>query len=328
MQSTDWQKVAQLHAANPNLKILMYSMAMSSESLDPAGLTTCTGYASDNASQPSWFLKDQNGNRIVSSGNSMMDMGDSGYEQACVAHAMALAKQYGFDGIMFDGLNSQWTWCVPSGTTVEKYPSTQSWEAAMQSFLNYAGATVHADHMLAMANLGGTSTSLWEQWTTPLDGAAEQGWTAAGYGPTQQLPWWKAKLDSVAWSEAHHKYAVLNSWSRTLAGNTYGLASMLLVAGGWSSYATNNNDMGAYEPWYPAYTTAQSLGAPLGAYTQLSNGVYERQFENGLVLVNASTNSVPSFGLDGSYSASVGSPVTSVSMGPTAGLIMLRTPTS
>ena len=63
----------------------------------------------------------------------------------------------------------------------------------------------------------------------------EESWTNGGEGPGQQVPDWSTKLDNVAWSEANGKFAILNSYNTTEAGNTYGLASMLLVAGGWSS---------------------------------------------------------------------------------------------
>ena len=251
-------------------------------------------------------------------------MGNTAYQQACIGHTLALAKKYGFDGIMFGGLDASWSWLVPAGTTVASYPTDVSWDAAMQSFLNYAGSAVHADSMLVMANLGGTSGSLWAQWSAPLDGSAEQSWTDGGLGPAQQVPWWTTKLANVAWSEAHHKYALLNSWNQSLAGNTYGLASMLLVADGWSSYATNND--GAGETWYPTYSDAQNLGAPTGSSTLLSNGVYERRFEHGLVLVNPTTSSVPSFALGGSYTAYGMSSATSVAMAPTSALILINGP--
>ena len=82
--------------------------------------------------------------------------------------------------------------------------------------------------------------------------------------------------------------AILHSYNTTQAGNAFGLASMLLVANGMSSYSTSNANYTSSENWFPEYTTAQQLGTPTAAYTQLANGVYERQFQNGIVLVNPS----------------------------------------
>ena len=80
-----------------------------------------------------------------------------------------------------------------------------------------------------------------------------------------------------------------------------------------------------YEVWYPEYSTGQQLGTPSAAYTRLSNGVYKRQFANGIVLVNPTANSIGTFSLGGGvYSGSGLTNVKSVSMGPTSGLLLIR----
>ncbi len=61
-----------------------------------------------------------------------------------------------------------------------------------------------------------------------------------------------------------------------------------------------------------------------GAYTKLSNGAYERQFQNGLVLVNPTANTIGSVSLGGgTYTGSGLTSVSSVSLAPTTGLILL-----
>jgi hypothetical protein len=94
---------------------------------------------------------------------------------------------------------------------------------------------------------------------------------------------------------------------------------------GHASYSTSNaNDVG-YEMWYPEYFTAQRLGAPRGRFSQRSNGVYQRRFANGIVLVNPTAHSVGAFSLGGGrYSGSGLTNVAAVSMGPTSGLILTR----
>ena len=102
MQSTNSAKAAQLKAANPNLKILMYMDPLTSDSADPTAGVECTSYSTDLANNPSWFLKDQSGKPILQKGTTtryVMDVGNPAYQQACLAHATALAKQNGFDGI-------------------------------------------------------------------------------------------------------------------------------------------------------------------------------------------------------------------------------------
>src|SRR5205807_2508005 len=112
-----------------------------------------------------------------------------------------------------------------------------------------------------------------------------------GQGLAQQLPYWQAKLANVAWSEAHGKDVILHSWNATRQGNVFGLASMLLVANGRSSYSASN---GSYrtEYWYPEYRAALKLGPPLGADRRLRSGAYERMFNRGVVVVNPTGRSV------------------------------------
>jgi hypothetical protein len=330
LQSTNGSKVAALHAANPNLKILMYQDLIWSKSSDPSGLTTCTPYSSDSASHPTWFLKDQNGNRVLNkgyAGDYLMDVGNPAYQQACVAHAAALAKQYGFDGIFFDDANAYIGWSLASGVRLAQYQSVSAWQAAEYSQLSYVGPALRAQQLLVVANIGGSTVTagLWAKWTTPLDGSEEESWTDGGAGLAQQVSAWPTKLANAAWSEAHGKLALLHSLNGTETGNTYGLGSMLLVGAGRDSYSTSNTNTITQEVWYPEYSTAQQLGAPAGAYTRLANGVYERVFANGIVLVNASNNTIPSFSLGGGiYSGSQLTNAKSVSMGPTSGLILLR----
>ncbi len=132
--------------------------------------------------------------------------------------------------------------------------------------LTYAGTQLHSNGLLAVANMGGVAgySGLWQQWTAPIDGGEEESWTDGKLGLAQQIPFWASKLANAAWSQANGKLVILHSWNTTQAGNAYGLASMLLIAGGSASYSTSNSRYTNCETWYPEYTTAQQLGAPLG----------------------------------------------------------------
>jgi hypothetical protein len=335
MQATDASYVPQLHASNPNLKIVVYQDSRVTRSGDPAGYTTCVPY-SVAVGHPDWFLKDQNG-KVISypgSGGSIypMDIGNPGFQQECASHAISTAKSGTFDGIFYDEIDAKLSWTLPSGITSAKYPTDSSWQAAETAELAYLQAIVKNASLLAIGNLGGTTSApgLWQTWNGYLDGALEESWTDGGLGTAQQIGDWPAKLAQAAWSEANHKIFMAHSYNTTEAGNTYGLASMMLIAAGQSSYSVspsyNQSGMTASsEVWFPEFGTAQQLGPPSGAYTRLSNGVYERVFANGIVLVNPSSTTVSSFSLGGgTYSGSGLSNVTAVSMAPTSGLVLLK----
>jgi hypothetical protein len=332
MQATDAAKAGALKAANPNLKILMYSDPLDIKASDPTGLTTCTDYNTVMANHPTWILLDQSGQQIHYQGVSdkyVMDVGNSAYQQACLAHATALAKQNGFDGIFWDDLDPLYANDFGSGQISAKYPSNTTWQAAYYSLISYSGTQAHANNLLVTGNISSGISAIWQQWTTPMDGSMEEAWTDGGLGTAQQTPFWNQKLANLAWSETNGKYAILHSYNNTETGNAYGLASMLLAANGHSSYATSNTNYTNQENWYPEYTTAQQLGAPVGAYTKLSNGAYERTFQNGVVLVNPTSNAVGPISLgSGTYSGTSYTSVSTVTLAPTTAAILLADSTS
>jgi hypothetical protein len=329
LQATDGRLVAALHADNPRLKILVYQHPWQSAPSDPGALHVCTSYADDTANHPDWFLKGPSGAPLLTRGGSgyVMDLGNAVYQQACVANMVSLAKRYGFDGVFIDDLPATWQWDLPVGASVPEYPTNAAWQGAVTSFVNYAGPALHAAGLMSVGNLCGTPSApgLWQQWSSPLDGAEEESWTDGGAGPAQQAHDWPTKLADVAWSEAHGKYVLVHSYSTTQAGNDFGLASLLLVAGGHSSYSTSNANYTSAETLYPDYSSAAQLGAPAGPYVRLGNGVYERAFSGGIVLVNPTLQAIPSFSLGGgAYSGSGLTAVRSVAMGPTSGLILTK----
>jgi hypothetical protein len=101
---------------NPHLKIFVYQHLMFARVNDPTGLTVCSPWRLDVALHPDWFLKGVRGNPITSGLNYLMDVGNPGYKQACVAHATALAKRLGFDGIFFDGVGASLAYDLPPGS--------------------------------------------------------------------------------------------------------------------------------------------------------------------------------------------------------------------
>ena len=206
-----------------------------------------------------------------------MDIGNTSYQQACASHAVSLARHDGFDGVYLDGLNAQYRWLVKAGVSIPKYPTVSAWQAAMYALITSIAGQAHAQGLLVAGNIGGaTGTSgLWQKWSTPLDGSEEESWTDGGAGLAQQIPFWAAKLANVVWSEANGKYVLLHSYNTSESGNTYGLASMMLAAGGRSSYSTTGSVSSEVVVSGVRRRPAARPGTgPLSC--SLSNGVYER----------------------------------------------------
>jgi hypothetical protein len=314
-----------LRRANPRLKILMYDNGLVSQTDDPHLDVTCTQYAADAARHPNWFLHNTVGRRVAYAqypGYYLMDVGNPGYQFACISQAIRRAKQFGFDGVFFDTFTAWWRYAAPT-QTVRAYRTPRAWQNAVTSFLVRDVTALHGHRLLAFGNIGGARIThgLWQRWAGRLDGAAEESWTDAGSGPAEQVLDWPTKLSWVHFSESHHKYTILHTYSGTPAGDEYALASMLLVAGGYTSFTTGDNYSVA-EVWWPIYGRARRLGAPRGGYVRRRNGVYERHFAHGIVVVNPTHHGVRRFGLGGRFSGTPGT-VSSIGLGPTSGLILL-----
>jgi hypothetical protein len=191
------------------------------------------------------------------------------------------------------------------------------------SFLSNVGPQLHRAGLLTVANIGGSTitSGLWQKWNGHIDGAMEESFTNGGAGPDSVANGqWTAKLGHAAWSEANGKLSLDHAVTSTRRGARYGLATMLLVAGGENLFSASTNY--SREVWWPEYRTVSSLGRPIGRYRVLRNGVYRRDFTNGVVLVNPRTRASGSVRLGRTYSGSGLHRVRAVSLEPTSGLVL------
>jgi Hypothetical glycosyl hydrolase family 15 len=317
---SDQPMVGVLHAANPHLKVLMYASSDYATVRDPSGGMSCTTVSEDTHS--GWLAHTSSGAPVVDRGDYATALGNPSFQQACVGHMIALAKRRGFDGIFLDGMNYRFSFAMP-GAPVNPFGSDAAYAAATGSLLRYAASAVHASGLELFANVAAANSAQWAAWNAPLDGAMQESWTDGGLGLAQQLPWWRQKLADAAWSQAHGKYLLLHSYNPSEAANVYGLAAMLLLADGRTSYSTWNNGQ-TDRHWFPEYNTAQRLGPALGGYRVLRSGVYERVFAHGIVLVNPSRHRVRRISLHGRYSGTHLHKVRSVAMRPLSAMILLR----
>ncbi len=322
LQGTDAGMVPILRAANPHLKIFVYVDMLRAVI---GGTQSCTLASTDVAQHSDWLLTGTGGQPILVDNTYHMDIGNPAYQQACVNGAIATAKQGGFDGVYFDGVDGSPAYGFgPSPVPVmPKYTNVAVWQAAVTSLLQLAAPQIHAAGLKLIGNIGGEAPALFQTWEGIMDGAEDESFTDDTGGTAQWLYWWPAEVADMLWSEAHGKLLLVHSHNKTELGNTYGLATMLLAANGNTSYSTANGNYAGYEQWYPEYDQAALLGAALGGAVKDPNGIYERRFVHGVVLVNPSMNTVGGIALGGTYSGSQLTNVSTVTMGPTAGLILL-----
>jgi hypothetical protein len=276
---------------------------------DPQGIQGCARW---NSSLPyggvplSWFLMTPSGTPVWNSHYSLyeLDPGNPQVQQACLSMAVSMAKLGGYDGVYWDSISTSLFWASlsPSTCSSTACQSNANWQAGMTSFVANVSAGLHASRLLSFGNISGGNSgpqlgggpAWWDAFQLwGLDGASEESFTSG----TNHLPIpfgnWQLELANEAWNEAHGKYLLANAdvgSSRAL--NVYGLATMLLAAGGYSSWDADSGNYYINEFWFPEYDTALKLGTPLGPYSAQANGLYVRRFQNGSVIVNPTTKTI------------------------------------
>ncbi|HEY2600288.1 MAG TPA: putative glycoside hydrolase [Thermoleophilaceae bacterium] len=325
----DRRVLPRLRARNPGLKVLMYVDMASSDPRDPSGRMDWAGYADATARHPGWFLRGRRGRPLIFKDyptSRLMDVGNRSYQDAGAARVIRTATAAGFDGVFLDDANASLRWVLAGGSAAcVTYPTTPQWQSAVYSFLSNVGPQLRRAGLLAVANIGGSTITpgLWEQWNGPLDGAMEESFTNGGAGPdTLANGQWQGKLSHAVWSEEHGKIGLDHAVTSKRRGARYGLATMLLAAGGENLFSASTDY--SHEVWWPDYAIAGALGSPLGRYRVLPNGVYRRDFANGVVLVNPGARATRVVRLGGTYSGSGLRRVTRVSLAPASGVVLAK----
>lgn len=316
--------VQSLRAADPGIKVVIYQALWWMRPGDKLGYSDCL--AGTGSYPSSWYLHNSSGGQEVwspgtTSAKYAMDFANSSYLSTCVANMITKAKAMGADGVFLDGSPTSVHWAqLPSSCSISPPASPTcatdaNLQNAMTSALAYLDAQMHANGMIAISNISGGNvnfcchggSAVWQRYVSQVDGAMQESWT---YG-TNHLPLpaseVTAGLSNTTWSEANGKYTLLNDDILNCeACDDYGLATMLLVASGRSSYDTANGSYnGTYGTWWPSFSLAQGLGAPLGPYTTLPDKLMVRQFANGWVAVNDTTLPIadPTYGTVAATSA-------------------------
>jgi putative glycosyl hydrolase-like family 15 (GHL15) protein len=331
-----WQtdKLQQIKAANPSAVVLCHkNLSGATSSVNgPTGLySSGVSYQQANSQHPEWFLKNRSRKRITFKGYSWlyaMDVGNSSYQQAWANNVIGELQRNGWDGVLMD--NTDTTMQYDFANYPVKYPADSQWQAATKSALAYIGPRLQAAGKLALPNIGawGGHPSVGDSWLQYVSGAMDEMFVkwgiTAGSGYADQGRW-STQLDSLKHAQQQGKefLAVTHSSSTDKQAAVYGWATVLLGAQGGADYAMAPDY--TTETWFPEYD--YEIGDPSGPESADANGVHRRVFTNGIVVVNP-TSSQQTASLNGTYSGSGLSQVSSVSLAPHSGYVLTGTASS
>ena len=320
--------VALMHHANPQLRLYAYTNGAFAKSEQGSTYPA------------SWYLHDAAGKKVVSNqyGNFMMDTSNPGWIADRVNTCRTAVATSGYDGCMVDmlgpaPLEGGYLQSLPidpaTGVvyTADTLIATNSALAAtIQSNLNGTPVIINGlssgPRYFAGAQtsrlVAGTNGGIFEAWLRASSMSLDR-------FPTEKV--WLQNVNAIVASEAQNRPAIAmtKTWGAGTAQQVdtwhkYAAASFLLATNGSSTFSFVAANTPAAVTADDPYSQIQ-LGAPQGPFAKV-NGVYQRSFANGLVVVNPTTATV-TLQLAHAYTTSDGRVVTSLVVAPNTGEILV-----
>ena len=306
-----------------------------------------TGVSYSEALANNWLLKDANGQylRNTAYGAYVGDIGNPAYQQRFISNVAALLAANGNEGVHIDDVLMTPV-LLTSGVFPAKYPTQQSWENAMVSFIQAVGQGLRSRgyYVLAQAigyipgdapgsNDGTTNARFWSRLAPYVSGLLSEYWEQLPNDPTKLRPsgtsswtqYWDGWLDQIdaAQNNGADFFAYMYGTSSSVNIMRYGKASFLLKwdgGGGGFIYQTTSGD-----PWNLEWT--MDIGQPSASRYQVGVG-WRRNYSGGTVILNPSPSTSQTFALGGTYTRPDGTAVSSVTLGPVSALILKGQSTS
>ena len=328
-----------VRAKNPDIVILAYTPI---QSVNTGSLFDSRNFNSNLNSQikDNWWLRDSSGN-IISTWPGLKNINiatDWAEWFPIFVRDVVLSTGY-WDGVFYDMVDSDISWVNGGDVDLDRdgkkddlASSGASWRAAMIKMLEKSRQLFGSEKVII---INGSSVSeyqkningrMFEDFPTPWQGGGQ----------------WRDSMNAAKKNLTENNYPdfiVFNGLGSeyNLQKMRFGLASSALVG----VYFSYDNNIARHDAiwWYDEYNV--ELGNPLGAAknllnskaTTFENGVWRRDFENGVVIVN-STGKVQKVNLtdavykkiSGSQDQSVnnGETINQITLNPNDGIFLLR----
>lgn len=324
--------LAEMRAANPNLKVYAYMNGTFAQSFEPPPTYPDSSYA-----------RNIDGDYAIKYGNHlyMMNPRDPTWIESRVQVCETKLRDSGYDGCFLDLLGVapvNGTFIKPAPVNpATRQPWTQAdWLAATTDLGSIVRERVHADFPGKIVFGNGASTGpLFFQGNAPtklivdkLDGGLSEAWLRGSKAPVTKFlseEHWKKSVDMIVYTEQQSKpmFVMTKMWVPATQAQKdrwryYTMASFLLGTGGRSAWSYSDDPRAPHTQPLPDVNTA--LGNPTGPYAKVG-GVYQRSFATGRVLVNPTAANV-TVGLGRTYYTLDRRPVTSVTVASNTGLVL------
>lgn len=298
LQESMFSELPAIREANPDALLLAYQKVggMRADGEE----NPSTGIRVDQAVEE-FFLHDTAGNRLTYCDYTEVfaaDPGHLGYQAAWLAAVSERLLRDGFDGVMMDDVNTFPGHCLGSlGTPIAEYPNDAAYGDAVVDFMASVGPGLIAAGLAVAPNVG---MNPWDE--TMLAQSVAMMPYMTHFSREYWMRWddsanfrgsaWESTLETmvIAQAEGVAYLAVTKGPGEegAVEGQRYGRASWLLAWDGASDSAWGYWG-GGEEPFGPDWEP--DIGLPMEEAVQV-DGVWRREYDRGLVLVNPSEEEV------------------------------------
>jgi hypothetical protein len=334
---------AAVKAVNPNIKLTTYTNLMEFEpGVGSSGSAYSPMWVAVNANN--WFLRTQwpNGGITDADGLSQQGINEATLRYLQWRAGWTATNEFGgsnWDGIYLDNVFYQ----PRLSADYNQSGASQSASAAAQSWRNGYAAYVP----LLKAALPGASQQVWGNTADWADGSISGYNQLLNGGVIESIIGQSYSYESQGWAVMMNAYKIImnatiasgyqifsqDGTASDYQGMRYGLTSCLMD-NAYYYLNVNNSVISWFDEFDANLGPATSAPYSAGTMTAYQKGVYRRDFQNGIALVNPKGNGPQTVTLETTYkhlsgtqvpSVNNGQSVTSVTLNDRDGVILLRT---
>ena len=346
------QFAAAAKAINPNLKAFIYT-EISDDTNPPSRMNEGNSLI---ASVPWWALS--NGSLVTSDFSGYYTINITAYSnvyngqnytkwRAGQDHSKFLSPNPDVDGLYIDNFYPQPPVTADfthSGSPQSPSANASIWRQGFVAYVNNLRAASPASQQLVIGNIAewnvGTAITEYVSPSPVLNGGVMEDIIGRSYSIESQSVGWAGMMafyTHVMASMAAPKLVIFQQYATTntdYRGFRYGFTSCLMENGYYYYNSSNNNDYATFDEFSANLGTATTPALVFPGATPYQNGVYRRDFANGIALVNPKGNGARTVTLETSYkhlsgtqdpTVNNGQTVTSVTLQDRDGVILLRT---
>jgi hypothetical protein len=286
--------------------------------------------------QPDWILRDAEGTRLYiryacANGRCTQyaaDIGNPAFRRNWIREASAVLAK-GYRGLMVDDVNmlisrvsnGDGTSIAPQDPRTGTTMTEADWRRYMAEFVEEIRAAFPRQEIVhnALWFAPQSDPFVQRQYRAADVILFERGVNDAGIVNGTGTYGFETLLGLIDWLHENGRAIWLDGEATTDKGREYGLAAYFLVGQGRDYVGQKPG--GEPDNWWPGYDL--DLGAAVGPRRR-KDGVFRREFERGLVLVNQPGAAQVTVVLDAPYKDLAGASRTSVTLGPAEGAVLRR----